>query len=140
MAERGYILRAKKTDWTTPQPLFNAFHKRFNFTIDAAADPNNARLPRFWTKEDNALFQDWTGERIWCNPPFGREQIPFVEKAGLREADISVLLLPVRTDTKLWHNHIFNKARIIFLKGRITFEGTKNNHPSAFALCIWEKN
>lgn len=59
---------------------FAPLHARFDFTIDAAAAPHNAKLPRYWTAEDDALTQSWTGERVWCNPPYSDIR-PWVEKA-----------------------------------------------------------
>ena len=36
---------------------------------------------------------------------------------------VIVLLIPARTDTKRWHDYIFNKADDIrFIKGRLRFE------------------
>jgi hypothetical protein len=59
---------------------FGLLHERFRFTVDAAAAPHNARLPRYWTREDSALEQDWRGERVWCNPPYSDIR-PWVEHA-----------------------------------------------------------
>jgi phage N-6-adenine-methyltransferase len=59
---------------------FAPLHKRFRFTIDAAASPTNAKLPRYWTRDDDALTQSWAGERVWCNPPYSDIR-PWVEKA-----------------------------------------------------------
>ena len=77
---------------------FAILHKRFNFTIDAAAQQWNARLPRYWTPEDDALQQDWAGERIWCHPPFTDGTLPrWIAKAtASTEADLIEMLLPDR--------------------------------------------
>lgn len=39
---------------------FAPLHARFAFTIDAAANCANARLPRYWTAEDDALEPEAT--------------------------------------------------------------------------------
>ncbi|MCG8711080.1 hypothetical protein JHU04_004443 [Brenneria sp. 4F2] len=48
--------------WQTPDRVFNNLHREFGFTIDGAASANNAKLPRFWSRHDDALRQDWGGE------------------------------------------------------------------------------
>jgi hypothetical protein len=37
---------------------FVPFNARFRFTVDAAASQQNARLPRYWTVDDDAFAQD----------------------------------------------------------------------------------
>jgi hypothetical protein len=48
-------------DRAVPWEIFDPLRKEFGFTVDAAASERNCRLPRFWTREDNALEQDWGG-------------------------------------------------------------------------------
>lgn len=69
----GAALTSLREDWRTPPDLFAALHREFNFTVDAAATPANALLPRFFTRENDAFAQDWRGERVFCNPPYGRD-------------------------------------------------------------------
>lgn len=69
----GAALTSLREDWRTPRDLFASLHREFNFTVDAAATPANALLPRFWTRENDAFAQDWRGERVFCNPPYGRD-------------------------------------------------------------------
>ena len=134
----GYIARSERTDWGTPIDLFTCLHDEFAFTIDAAASAENALLGRYWTLSDNAIVQDWSGERVFCNPPYGREVTPFIVKAAERRAAVAVLLVPARTDTKAWHEHIFPKAEIRFLKGRLTFRGALASAPFPSAVVIWK--
>ena len=61
--------------WVCPKADFEPYRLEFSLEIDAAASRDNALLPIFWTKEVNALLQDWTCKRIWCNPPYGRQDI-----------------------------------------------------------------
>jgi phage N-6-adenine-methyltransferase len=65
---------------TTPE-VFKPLHERFRFTIDVAASAANAKLPRFYTLEEDGLAQDWSGERVWCNPPYS-DIAPWVQKAN----------------------------------------------------------
>jgi len=74
---------AAPKSWETPAEIFEPLHKRFRFTVDAAAEPHNAKLPRYWTKaDDDALKQDWSGETVFLNPPYGGG----IEKFILRKA------------------------------------------------------
>lgn len=50
---------SEREDWTTPQNLFDELNAEFNFTLDAAASPENAKCERFFTEEQNALCQNW---------------------------------------------------------------------------------
>ena len=107
--------------WATPPDLFAKWHLRWNFTVDACALPSNTKLPRYWAPEQNGLAQDWTGERVWCNPPYGKGLIaPWVDKALRREAELVVMLLPSRTEMA-WFHRLYEEAELEFLAHRINF-------------------
>lgn len=118
------LISSKSNEWGTPQAFFDELNREFAFTLDAAATRENAKLPRFFTKETDGLSQSWKGERVWCNPPYGREIGKWIEKAATSDASLVVLLIPARTDTKAWHKYIFNNAEIRFLPGRLKFVKT----------------
>lgn len=69
-------------EWGTPQELFNRLNKEFNFTLDICASKENTKCPKYYTKEEDALKQEWGGV-IWMNPPYGR-QIGIWVKKGKR--------------------------------------------------------
>ena len=48
-------------EWGTPQELFNRLNKEFNFTLDVCASEENAKCPKYYTKEEDALKQEWGG-------------------------------------------------------------------------------
>jgi phage N-6-adenine-methyltransferase len=50
-------------------PIFKQLDERFHFTLDAAADDRNTKCELFFTKEQNALEQDWGTHTVWLNPP-----------------------------------------------------------------------
>ena len=133
------MFSSSRHDWETPRALFDSLHEEFNFTVDAAANEGNALLPRFWSTSDLPIMYDWTGERVWCNPPYGKWQIPFIRKAATRQADVSVLLIPARTDTAVWHDHIFPCAEVRFIRGRLRFGNASNSAPFPSALIIYRK-
>jgi site-specific DNA-methyltransferase (adenine-specific) len=127
-----------RTDWGTPQYLFDALNRQFHFTLDAAASADNAKCAKFYDREADGTVQSWKMERVWCNPPYGRQAIvPFVRKAATMEADLAVLLVPARTDTGWWHDHIANRATVWFLKHRFKFVGATDGCPFGVAVAIY---
>lgn len=48
-------------EWGTPQELFNRLNKEFNFTFDICASKENAKCHKYYTKEEDALKQEWGG-------------------------------------------------------------------------------
>src|SRR5919202_4851651 len=95
----------RRSAWTTPPDLFHKLDQEFHFTLDVAADPDNALCPRYYTPQDDGLAQPWEGV-CWCNPPYGRGEIArWVQKASeSAQAGAKVVcLLPVRTATQWWH-------------------------------------
>lgn len=122
------LFSSKETVWSTPQDFFNKLNEEFDFTIDVCALPENAKCKRYFTPEDDALKQKWTGT-CFCNPPYGREIGQWVEKASKSadEGATVVMLLPARTDTKWFHNYVYGKAEIRLVAGRLKFGGSKNN-------------
>jgi phage N-6-adenine-methyltransferase len=132
---------------------FAPLHDRFAFTIDAAASHHNAKLPRYWTREDDALRQLWAGERVWCNPPYS-EIAAWVWKAWdqwgvFTTPELIVMLLPAnRTEQGWWQElvepHLRARRpdfRVEFLPGRMRFDrpgviiGPKGDRPP-FGCCL----
>jgi len=68
-------------EWSTPQDLFDRLNDEFHFTIDVCASEENTKVSRYYTKEQDGLKQDWTGETVWCNPPYGRQIKRWIHKA-----------------------------------------------------------
>lgn len=120
------MFSSKSEIWGTPIGFFKLLDKRFNFTLDAAASAENAKCIKFFTIEDDALVQDWANNIVFCNPPYGRKLKKWVEKfhrEGLKENTTVVALIPARTDTIYFHKFCRHAKEIIFIKGRIKFEG-----------------
>ena len=131
---------SSQTDlWATPQVFFDELHAEFGFTLDPCALPSNAKCEQFFTREIDGLKQNWGGHIVFMNPPYGREIGKWVEKAATCGADIVVGLLPARTDTKWFHEHIYNKAEVRFVKGRLKFGGAMNSAPFPSMVVVWHK-
>lgn len=133
------LFSSEAMDWETPQDFFNALNARFSFTLDVCALPENAKCSRYFTPEVNGLSVPWTGERCFMNPPYGREISAWVAKAR-REAERGALvvgLLPARTDTAWFHEHVYPHAHIKFLRGRIKFVGAASSAPFPSMIAVW---
>lgn len=124
-------------EWATPQDFFDALHKEFRFNLDPCADKKNAKCERFFTKKDNGLAQSWKGARVFCNPPYGRVIGDWVKKCATGGATVTVALLPARTDTRWFHDYIYGKAEIRFVRGRLKFGGHKNSAPFPSMVVVW---
>ena len=115
---------SKSSEWETPRDFFVKFQRIFNFDIDVCATKENTLLPDFWTKEDDALKQDWSGKTCWMNPPYGREIGHFMRKAyeesQKQNGATVVCLVPARTDTAWWHDYAM-RGNIEFIRGRLRF-------------------
>jgi len=125
------LFSSASEEWSTPQDLFDQMNQCFSFTVDSAAGADNFKCPMYWDKKVDGLEQDWSGHRVWCNPPYGRNIGEWVAKAARQQPGISVLLLPARVDTKWYQDYIKNKNRVYveFCRGRLKFGGSKNSAP-----------
>jgi phage N-6-adenine-methyltransferase len=125
---------SKTDDWATPEEFFDELDGIFHFDLDACASPTNAKCERYFTREDDTLKQEWTGN-VWMNPPYGREIKAFMKKAyeeSLKGATV-VCLVPSRTDTEWWHRYA-RRGHIVFLRGRLKFGGSANSAPFPSAI------
>lgn len=138
MASRPSVHFSSDTvEWATPHDLFAELNEVFHFDLDACATPANAKCPRFFTKEQNALTKRWAGT-VWMNPPYGREIARFMEKAYQESLSGStvVCLVPSRTDTDWWHRYA-KRGQIIHLRGRLKFGGASTSAPFPSAIVIF---
>ena len=138
------MFSSAKDDWETPQALFDELDREFHFTLDAAASPTNAKCVKYYTKENNGLAQNWCGETVFCNPPYGSKATGEWTRKCYEEAQkpgtVVVLIIPARTDRASFHDYILNKAEIRFLRGRLKCEqGGKplDCAPFPSMICIW---
>lgn len=131
------IFSSSTDEWETPQELYDTLNDEFHFTIDVCATPENAKVARYFTKEDDGLKQTWGGT-CWMNPPYGRQIAQWVAKAwySARDGATVVCLLPARTDTGWWHVYCM-RGEIRFIRGRVRFGGCKQNAPFPSAVVIF---
>jgi phage N-6-adenine-methyltransferase len=134
------LFSSKDMTWETPKDLFDKLNKVFNFKLDVCAVPQTAKCDNYFTPEIDGLKQDWKGY-CWMNPPYGREQIRWINKAydeTIKNYSTVVCLIPARPDTKVWHETIFpNATAICFIKGRLKFSGCKDSAPFPSAIVVF---
>lgn len=113
----------KNNAWCTPRYFFDKLNEEFDFTLDPCCMPKSALCEKYYTPDENGLKQDWKGERVFVNPPYGREIKHWVKKCfdEKDKAEVIVMLIPARTDTRYFHDYILGKAIIRFIKGRLKF-------------------
>lgn len=109
-------------NWATPKYFYDTLNDEFNFDYDPCPYNENEI-----TNDTDGLIKSWTGQSIFINPPYSRS---LKEKFVIKAIDYSnngfgtcVMLLPVSTSTKLFHDYILpNADDIRFIKGRIKFQ------------------
>jgi len=106
-------------DWKTPDWLLNNIKEEFGEFFDPC--PINPDI--------DGLSIEWSDVN-YINPPYNRrEKELFINKAfeESKKGKVCIMLLPVSTSTKIFHDIIYPNAEIRFLRGRVNFEGINSN-------------
>lgn len=97
-------------EWLTPPDILEDLGP---FDLDPASP-----IVRPWptasihfTREDNGVLKPWAG-RVWLNPPYGPEVVPFMERMVGHGQGIALVF--VRSDAAWFHRTIFAKAAALF--------------------------
>lgn len=136
------LFSSNSDEWATPQDLYDKLDAEFHFNLDPCASKDNHKCTYFFTKDQDGLQKNWGGCRVFCNPPYSKIA-EWVEKCfyeSHKDNTIVVMLIPVRTDTKYFHNYIYNHAEIRFIKGRLKFNNSKNSAPFPSMIVIFGGN
>jgi len=134
------LFTSSKSDWETPDKLFDRLNNEFEFTIDVCASATNKKVDNYFSVRDNALVQEWTGI-CWMNPPYGKDIKLWVKKAYTASLDgetTVVCLLPCRTDTVWWHEFCM-KGEIRFCNKRLKFKNSNNMATFPSAIVVFGK-
>jgi phage N-6-adenine-methyltransferase len=132
--------RSNSDEWATPQDIFDKLNGEYGpFKLDVAATPENTKCARFYSRDDDGLTQPWA-KRNWCNPPYSQLK-QWVRKAAeeAQRGNITVMLVPARTDTVAFHDYIYRKdnVEVIFLRGRLKFGNATNSAPFPSMVVIF---
>jgi site-specific DNA-methyltransferase (adenine-specific) len=88
------VMFSSETDlWATPQDFFNELDAEFHFTLDPCATPDNAKCEKYYTTQEDGLKQDWTGETVFCNPPYGSVIKDWVKKCSEESKKAGTIVL-----------------------------------------------
>ena len=136
------MFSSESNEWATPQEFYEELTKKYNFTLDPCATHASAKCEKYFTKEDDGLSQDWAGETVFMNPPYGREIKKWIQKAyeeSRKPKTVVVCLIPSRTDTKYWHEYCMKSHEICFVKGRLKFGDATNSAPFPSAVVVFRE-
>ena len=132
--------------WQTPQEILLPLYSVFGtFDLDPCSPTNTRRTAPVkarvhYTADDDGLSLPWFGD-VFVNPPYGREIPHWIAKAHreveLGNAQTVVALIPARTDTAYWHEHVATQADVFFLRGRLKFGQGSQSAPFPSALAVW---
>jgi phage N-6-adenine-methyltransferase len=135
--------KGDRSEWATPQSLFDELNSEFHFTLDVAASKQNHKCEKYFTIKDDGLRQAWSGV-VWCNPPYGKAVSLWLEKAiAEQERGVtSVFLVFARTDTSWFHDLVLPNAKVRFLRGRVKFvhpkKGSGNNPAMGSMVLVFQ--
>ena len=120
-------------NWETPKKLYDELDDEFNFDFD----PCPIMFEKI-TPEKDGLLIEW-GKRNFINPPYSRKlKEAFILKSieESKKGNLCVMLLPVSTSTKIFHDHILpNADEIRFLRGRVKFIGVNTKGEKVTNKC-----
>ena len=136
------LYSSQSGEWPTPQTFFDQLNREFGFTLDPCATAQNAKCAKFFTLTDDGLVQDWARETVFCNPPYGRAISQWAKKcfeAAQRGATV-VFLVHARTDTRWFHDWVYGKAELRFVKGRLKFGNAITSAPFPSLVAIYRPN
>ncbi len=134
------ILYSRGSDeWETPASLFKALDREFHFDLDPCATPGNAKCKRFFSIDDDGLTKSWGGCTVFCNPPYSKVSawVRKCQEEGTKPGTTVVMLVPARTDTKWFHNYVYHRSEVRFVKGRLRFGDAQYNAPFPSMIVIY---
>lgn len=128
----------RTTTWLTPRWILDALGE---FDLDPCCPPEmpwrTARNMIYYPKQDG-LPACWTGQRVWLNPPYGRDMGLWMKKMAYHCNGTALVF--ARTDTKWFHHYVVGHAlSILFLNRRVRFcrpDGTPGGSPAAPSMLL----
>ncbi|VDZ82701.1 phage N-6-adenine-methyltransferase [Kluyvera intermedia] len=137
-SKSAHKLKEVGDQWRTPDLLFWGINAMFGpLVLDLFADDDNAKCPAWYTAEDNALTQNWSGRLLelggagYGNPPYSRSQ--YHEKQAItgmshimnyaaaeREKGGRYVFLIKAAPSEAWWPE--DADHVVFIRGRIGFD------------------
>ena len=134
-----------KQDVGTDPKFIEAVKRRFGpIAFDLAASDENAKAPNYYRKEDNSLIQLWHEIKavngvLWLNCEYDQIE-PWVMKCASESSLICkpiLLLVPASVGANWFKHWVVPSAHVIFLNGRLTFEGHTQPYPKDLCLAVY---
>ena len=132
---------SKKNDWETPPELFKLGCDFFGHSpqLDVCATAENSLCKYHYSEQ--ALTKPFDCPAgFWCNPPYS-DLKTWIRKCYLEHVKHNVsglMLVFAKTDTAAFHDYVFGKAELLFIRGRIHFydNGIPSKNPAPYASCF----
>lgn len=111
-----YNFEKKRNDYLSPKELVNmglVEKMASEFDLDVCCSQRNIPAERYYIDgKIDGLNAKWD-KLNWCNPPFD-ECSKWIKKAyeEQQKGNETVMLIPVRTETKYWHDYILFNPRV----------------------------
>ena len=126
VAQHAALFRSQSCDWGTPKALYDSLDAEFHFDFDPC--------PWGLRSTSDGLLKDWSGKRVFCNPPYGPKIGRWIAKGV--DAACAVFLLPSRTDTRWFHDLALHSDEVRFVRGRLKFGDATETAPFPSLLVI----
>lgn len=111
----------KTNEWLTPPEIVSALGK---FDLDPCAHPQQfyRTAAHMVSPPADGLSVDWSGQRVWLNPPYGSELKKWLAVLA-NGTNFGTAIVPARTEVENWFwPFIWESASaILFLRGRLYF-------------------
>ena len=101
--------------WQTPQKVIDQLTEEFGELFDPC--------PSDYDGSFDGLEIEWSSEKAnFCNPPYASMKL-WVKKCHDEwlKGKTVILLIPPRTCASYFHDHIYQKAELRFIRGRLKF-------------------
>lgn len=149
------LMFSKASDeWRTPRETFEALDAEFGFDLDVAASAENCWKENYLGPDRgrpdrvDALTADWAslGPVCWMNPPYSQCRAFMAKAAAEAQKGCTVVcLVPSRTDTRWWHEHVWDTqfyqprryVEVRFIKGRLKFGGAACGAPFPSVVIVF---
>jgi len=135
--------RSEQTVQTPPDFMAAVVELFGPMTFDLAATADNKQANKFFSREDDALAQDWTrlGGNLWLNPPYS-DIGPWAAKCALSAPHGQYerrifLLVPASVGATWFAQHVHGEALVLAFSPRLKFVGHSSSYPKDCILAVF---
>jgi phage N-6-adenine-methyltransferase len=132
-------------EWATPRRIWKPLSDAVGgFDLDSASgcEPQPIATEQY-TEQDDGLSEEWYGQ-VWCNPPYS-SPVDWISKAvdehEQGNTERILLLLPARTNTNWFSDHINHADALLLFNRKLSFlsngEKEKDAFPTPMMLVVF---